>query len=201
MSYGSGPLLSLKSMAQLTVDGPTSHAHQDGHPGDDALFVTRVPRLRDRMKRTIRTRRRAKRRTNANQQSQINIDAASLDTRRPDQDRQGCAPLPGAVSRWPSSSPATRHAVAWPSTATTRSSSYSGNRAGPDSASAIAARAPRGARRGGHWMAPAGSRQQQTRPGPSATHRWRCACKGHPSFELFQFKSIRPFMTAKPARG
>jgi hypothetical protein len=39
----SGLLLSLKSTAEVTADWLMSNAHQDGRPGDDALFVTRLP--------------------------------------------------------------------------------------------------------------------------------------------------------------
>jgi hypothetical protein len=55
-----------------------------------------------------------------------------------------------------------------------------------------------GAPKRGHWMLPDGSQQTEQSKCSDRSQRERQA---QPSFELFQFKSIGFFMTAKPARG
>jgi hypothetical protein len=55
-----------------------------------------------------------------------------------------------------------------------------------------------GAPKRGHWMLPDGSQQTEL---SKCSDRSQRECQAQPSFELFQFKTIGFFMTAKPARG
>jgi hypothetical protein len=89
----SGPLLSLKSMAEVTADWLMSDAHQDGRLGDDALFVTRVspPPVTEGVRANHQDTTMGQPMNEGEPTSQMGVDDPSRDSRRPDQSRQGYA--------------------------------------------------------------------------------------------------------------